>query len=219
MFLESTTAPPPRKRRVAEGGPLPPRQCGSGRPAGLRARQRLIFRIFIYFIQHSFICGPSYSTASEDAGIEKKKLRKKCFFKILSLKKGVGSEVGSGSVNQRYGYAPKCHGSPTLVATVALAVRRSNHSPRSHPQINYRARSCLVAALITGQPDPLVHELDMVLESLRGGGLVRAVLARVPHTLVLVLLVLLQRARVTSPVVASDVDSKKFLSYIFRIRI
>jgi hypothetical protein len=41
MFLESTTAPPPRKRRVAEGGPLPPRQCGSGRPAGLRARQRL----------------------------------------------------------------------------------------------------------------------------------------------------------------------------------
>ncbi len=41
MFLESTTAPPPRKRRVAEGGPLPPRQCGSGRPASLRARQRL----------------------------------------------------------------------------------------------------------------------------------------------------------------------------------
>ncbi len=41
MFLESTTAPPPRKRGVAEGGPLPPRQCGSGRPAGLRARQRL----------------------------------------------------------------------------------------------------------------------------------------------------------------------------------
>ncbi len=39
MFLESTTVPPPRKRRVAEGGPLPPRQCGSGRPAGLRARQ------------------------------------------------------------------------------------------------------------------------------------------------------------------------------------
>jgi hypothetical protein len=64
-----------------------------------------------------------------------------------------------------------------------------------------------------------VHELDMVLESLRGGGLVRAVLARVPHTLVLVLLVLLQRARVTCPVIASDVDSKKFLSYIFRIRI
>ena len=64
-----------------------------------------------------------------------------------------------------------------------------------------------------------MHELDMVLESLRGGGLVRAVLARVPHTLVLVLLVFLQRARVTSPVIASDVDSKKFLSYIFRIRI
>jgi hypothetical protein len=90
---------------------------------------------------------------------------------------------------------------------MALAVRRSNHSARSHPQNNYRARSCLVTALITGQPDPLVHELDMVLESLRGGGLVRAVLARVPHTLVLVLLVFLQRARVTSPVVASDVDS------------
>ncbi len=40
MFLESTTAPPPRKRRVAEVGPLPPRQCGSGRPAGLRAQQQ-----------------------------------------------------------------------------------------------------------------------------------------------------------------------------------
>ena len=97
---------------------------------------------------------------------------------------------------------------PRTVATTALAVRRSNCSARSHPQNNYhRACSCLVAALITGQPDPLVHELDMVLESLRGGGLVRAVLARVPHTFVLVLLVLLQRARVTSPVVASDVDS------------
>ncbi len=45
MFLESTAAPPPRKRRVAEGGPLPPRQCGSGRPAGLRARQRLCLEI------------------------------------------------------------------------------------------------------------------------------------------------------------------------------
>ncbi len=41
MFLESTAAPPPRKQLVAKGGPLPPRQCGSGRPAGLRARQRL----------------------------------------------------------------------------------------------------------------------------------------------------------------------------------
>ena len=55
MFLESTTAPPPRKRRVAEGGPLPPRQCGSGRPAGLRARQRLHFLIHDFVPDHKFL--------------------------------------------------------------------------------------------------------------------------------------------------------------------
>jgi hypothetical protein len=41
MFLESTTAPPPRKRHLAEGGPMPPWQCGSRRPAGLRAQRQL----------------------------------------------------------------------------------------------------------------------------------------------------------------------------------
>ncbi len=59
----------------------------------------LDFSFFMYDIQHCFICLPSDSTVSEDAGIE-----------------------------------------PRTVATPALAVRRSNHSPRyihnsarSHP--------------------------------------------------------------------------------------
>jgi hypothetical protein len=49
-------------------------------------------------------------------------LRESLFFASLkSLKKGVGSRVGSGSgsrsISQRYGSgsAPKCHGSPTLM--------------------------------------------------------------------------------------------------------
>jgi hypothetical protein len=46
----------------------------------------------MYYIQHCFICRPSDSTVSEDAGIE-----------------------------------------PRTVTTTALAVRRSNHSARSHP--------------------------------------------------------------------------------------
>jgi hypothetical protein len=50
-----------------------------------------IFRFFHYFIQHCFICRPSDSTVSEDAGIK-----------------------------------------PRTVATMALAVRRSNQSARSH---------------------------------------------------------------------------------------
>jgi hypothetical protein len=50
----------------------------------------LIFKI--YYIQHRFVCRPSDSTVSEDAGIETR-----------------------------------------TVATSALAVRRSNHSARSHP--------------------------------------------------------------------------------------
>ncbi len=49
---------------------------------------------FLYDIQHYFICRPSDSTMSEDAGIE-----------------------------------------PRIVATMALAVRRFNHSARSHPPL------------------------------------------------------------------------------------
>jgi len=68
MFLESTTAPPPRKRRVAEGGPLPPRQCGSGRPTGLRARQRLftkiIIRFGILFSSHNSYPSPFFQTTT-----------------------------------------------------------------------------------------------------------------------------------------------------------
>ncbi len=35
------------------------------------------------------------------------------------MKKWVGSGVRSGSISQRYGSAPKCHGSPTLLFTGA----------------------------------------------------------------------------------------------------
>ncbi len=67
------------------------------------------------------------------------KVKKHNFFASLkSLKKGVGSEdgsgAGSGSVtgSQRYGSgsAPKCHGSPTLVA--ALDPRSGKNPSRIH---------------------------------------------------------------------------------------
>jgi hypothetical protein len=55
-------------------------------------------------------------------GNDKKKIYRKKIIYFASrkpLKKGAGSEVGSGSISQRYGSggsgsAPKCHGSPTL---------------------------------------------------------------------------------------------------------
>ncbi len=55
--------------------------------------RRIFWFFFMYDIQHCFICRPSDSTVSEDAGIE-----------------------------------------PRTVASTALAVSRSNHSPISHPQ-------------------------------------------------------------------------------------
>jgi hypothetical protein len=60
-----------------------------------------IFSFFKYDIQHCFICRPSDSTASEDAGIE-----------------------------------------PRTVATTALAFRRSNHSARSHQNIEELLTGC-----------------------------------------------------------------------------
>jgi hypothetical protein len=52
--------------------------------------------LFMYVIQHYFICRPSDSTETEDAGIE-----------------------------------------PRIVATLALTVKRSYHSARSHPLFGY----------------------------------------------------------------------------------
>jgi hypothetical protein len=47
---------------------------------------------------------------------KKKKIMEKNYFfaSLKSLKKGVGSGVGSGSgfISQRYGSTSKCHGSP-----------------------------------------------------------------------------------------------------------
>ncbi len=64
---------------------------------------------FIYDIKHCFICRPSDSTVTEDAGIE-----------------------------------------PRTVATTALAVRRSNHSARSHPD------ACRIRMFTTGRNLPKV---------------------------------------------------------------
>jgi hypothetical protein len=74
----------------------PPPTIGQTKSANQKSRKYLlkgdILDFFMYDIQHCFICRPSDSTVSEDAGIE-----------------------------------------PRTVATTALAVRRSNHSARSHP--------------------------------------------------------------------------------------
>jgi len=49
---------------------------------------------------------------------EKNMKKKNIFFASLkSIKKVVGSGVGSASISQRYGSAPKCHESPTLLYT------------------------------------------------------------------------------------------------------
>ncbi len=66
----------------------------------------------------------------------KKKICKNKFFASLnSLKKGAGSGVGSGSgsISKRYGSAPKCHGSPTLVDTVVkLRISVLDPDPAPH---------------------------------------------------------------------------------------
>ncbi len=71
---------------------------GPGPEGILESKQKFVLKgdyldFFMYNIQHCFICRPSDSTVSDDAGI-----------------------------------------GPRIVATTALAVRRSNHSARSHPQ-------------------------------------------------------------------------------------
>jgi hypothetical protein len=52
------------------------------------------------------------------------------FASLKSMKKGVRSGVGSGSgsISQRYGSgsAPKCHGSPTLIFSLAVQLHHSN---------------------------------------------------------------------------------------------
>ncbi len=51
----------------------------------------------------------------------RKKYEEIFFASLKFLKKGVGSGVGSrsgaGSISERYGSAPKCHGSLTLLIT------------------------------------------------------------------------------------------------------
>jgi hypothetical protein len=70
-------------------------------------KQGVFLDIFMNYIQHCFICHPSDSTVSEDAGIE-----------------------------------------PRTVATLALAVGRSNHSARSHPHPQfYIFLSCIAFTL------------------------------------------------------------------------
>ncbi len=75
------------------------------------------FLVFMYFIQHCYICRPSDSTVSEDAGIE-----------------------------------------PRTVVTLALAVRHSNPSARSHslPRLD----------LILSRLDFILTRLDLILTRL-----------------------------------------------------
>jgi hypothetical protein len=54
MWGSMTAPPPPRKRRVAEGGPYySPRQGGAGRPSGLGA-QTLLIHMFFSWVEDFF---------------------------------------------------------------------------------------------------------------------------------------------------------------------
>jgi hypothetical protein len=82
------------RQSPADPPPLPIRQTAQTHCPMLIIKQGDVFGFFMYFIQHCFICLPSDSTVSEDAGIE-----------------------------------------PRMAATMAFAVRRSNHSGRSHTRL------------------------------------------------------------------------------------
>jgi hypothetical protein len=45
----------------------------------------LFFRFFLYFIQHCFVCGPSYSTVSEELGSQSE-------LEFLKSLRGLGTE-------------------------------------------------------------------------------------------------------------------------------
>ncbi len=88
----------------------------------------------MYFLQHCFICRPSYSTVSEDAGIE-----------------------------------------PRSVSTLALAVRRSNHSEISSTlyqisstfgQISFILKIILKLALNFSSGFPLLSLVDFIQYSI-----------------------------------------------------
>jgi hypothetical protein len=67
----------------------------------------------------------------------KKKNKNKIFFTSLnSLKKRVGSRVGSGSISQRYGSgsATKCYGYPTQAYPVAIVVEEDPLVPCGPPE-------------------------------------------------------------------------------------
>ncbi len=90
----------PLQPRGSRSVPVPHRSGSAPGPRTANTAKRIKkkgeffwFFLFMYDIQHCFICRPSDSTVSEDAGIE-----------------------------------------PRTVATNPLAVRRSKHSARSHPQ-------------------------------------------------------------------------------------
>ncbi len=85
--------------------------------------------------------------------------KKKIFAFLKSMKKEVGSRVGSGSISQGYGSGDldphqKCHGSPTLSSTLLL-------SARDEPPWGYEPRIELGPAL--QQADALTTELRRTL--------------------------------------------------------
>ncbi len=76
------------------------------------------------------------------ASYKKKIWKKNNFFASLkSLKKGVGSGVGSGSISQRYRSAPKCHGSPTLVDTTVPLLMQILYKADGKRRITLRWRT------------------------------------------------------------------------------
>jgi hypothetical protein len=76
----------------------------------------------------------------------KKKMKKIIFFASLkSMKKGVWSGVGSGSIIQRYGSrgsgsVPKCHGSPTLQKTVSEIKKSEVRWRLARPSVTWACR-------------------------------------------------------------------------------
>ena len=74
------------------------------------------------------------------------------FASLKSLKKRVGSGVGSVSISQRYGSAPKCHGSPTLEIMCTFL---DSKGEACFPGYN---NACISWSLIS---------LDQILEKLR----------------------------------------------------
>jgi hypothetical protein len=80
-----------------------------------RTFSRSIHENFLYILRLKIMC----------LRLRYKKKNMKFFLASLKLPKRVGSGVRSGSVSQRSGSAPKCHGSPTPPPRIVSGSERS----------------------------------------------------------------------------------------------